>query len=66
MKIIQNEIMGFRCTNSLKQNLIEIADASDMHVSQVIRMACAELAFRRSQTGKKQARAWLTQTRAHM
>jgi predicted transcriptional regulator len=66
MKIIQNEIMGFRCTNSLKQNLIEIADASDMHVSQVIRMACAELAFRRSQTGEKQARAWLTQTRAPM
>ena len=66
MKIIQNEAIAFRCTNSLKQKLLEIADASDMHVSQVIRMACAELAFRRSQTGKKQARPWLMQTRAPM
>lgn len=59
MKIIQNEIMGFRCTNSLKQKLMEIAEASDMHVSQVIRMACAELAFRKVQTGENQQRQWL-------
>ncbi len=59
MKIIQNEIMGFRCTNSMKQKLLEIADASNMHVSQVIRMACAELAFRKAQTGEKHQREWL-------
>lgn len=59
MKIIQNEIVGFRCTNSLKQKLMDIAEASDMHVSQVIRMACAELALRKAQTDEKHQREWL-------
>ena len=39
--------------NTLKERLNEIALNSDMHVSQVVRMACAELVFRRSQTGTK-------------
>lgn len=52
MRVIQNEMVAFRCPNTLKQRLNEIALSSDMHVSQVVRMACAELVFRRSQTGK--------------
>lgn len=39
------------CANTLKERLTEIALTSDLHVSQVVRMACAELVFRRSQTG---------------
>ena len=53
MRIIQNEMVAFRCPNTLKERLNEIALNSDMHVSQVVRMACAELVFRRSQTGMK-------------
>jgi antitoxin component of RelBE/YafQ-DinJ toxin-antitoxin module len=53
MRIIQNEMVAFRCPNTLKERLNEIALNSDMHVSQVVRMACAELVFRRSQTGTK-------------
>lgn len=51
MRVIQNEFVAFRCPNALKERLNEIALTSDMHVSQVVRMACAELVFRRSQTG---------------
>lgn len=51
MRVIQNEMVAFRCPNTLKERLNEIALNSDMHVSQVVRMACAELVFRRSQTG---------------
>lgn len=53
MRVIQNEMVAFRCPNTLKVRLNEIALNSDMHVSQVVRMACAELVFRRSQTGTK-------------
>ena len=53
MRVIQNEMVAFRCPNTLKDRLNEIALASDMHVSQVVRMACAELVQRRSQTGTK-------------
>ena len=53
MRVIQNEMVAFRCPNTLKERLNEIALNSDMHVSQVVRMACAELVFRRSQTGTK-------------
>ena len=53
MRVIQNEMVAFRCPNTLKERLNEIALNSDMHVSQVVRMACAELVFRRSQTGMK-------------
>ena len=53
MRIIQNEMVAFRCPNTLKERLNEIALNSDMHVSQVVRMACAELVFRRSQAGKR-------------
>lgn len=51
MRVIQNEMVAFRCPNTLKDRLNEIALASHMHVSQVVRMACAELVQRRSQTG---------------
>ena len=54
MRVIQNEMVAFRCPNTLKERLNEIALTSDMHVSQVVRMACAELVFRRSQTGMKE------------
>ena len=53
MRVIQNQMVAFRCPNTLKQRLNEIAMTSDMHISQVVRMACAELVHRRSQTGKK-------------
>lgn len=53
MRVIQNEMVAFRCPNTLKERLNEIALTSDMHVSQVVRMACAELVFRRSQTGTR-------------
>ena len=52
MRVIQNEMVAFRCPNTLKDRLNEIALASDMHVSQVVRIACAELVIRRSATGK--------------
>lgn len=52
MRVIQNEMVAFRCPNTLKERLNEIALASDMHVSQVVRIACAELVVRRSQTGR--------------
>lgn len=51
MRVIQNETVAFRCPNTLKERLNEIALISDMHVSQVVRIACAELVHRRSQTG---------------
>ncbi len=50
MRVIQNEMVAFRCPNTLKERLNQIALASDMHVSQLVRMACAEFVFRRSQT----------------
>ena len=53
MRVIQNEMVAFRCPNTLKERLNEIALTSDMHVSQVVRMACAEFVFRQSQTGMK-------------
>jgi hypothetical protein len=53
MRVIQNEMVAFRCPNTLKERLNEIALTSDMHVSQVVRMACAELVYRRSQTSMK-------------
>jgi hypothetical protein len=53
MRVIQNEMVAFRCPNTLKERLTEIALASDMHVSQVVRMACTELVFKRLQTGTK-------------
>ena len=53
MRVIQNEIVAFRCPNTLKERLNEIALASDMHVSQLVRIACAELVSRRSVTGIK-------------
>ena len=53
MRVIQNEMVAFRCPNTLKERLNQIAVNSDMHVSQVVRMACAELVHRRSQTGTK-------------
>ena len=52
MRVIQNEMMAFRCPNMLKERLDEIALASDMHVSQVVRMACVELVVRRAATGE--------------
>ena len=51
MRIIQNEMLAFRCPNTLKERLIEIAMISDMHLSQLVRQACAEFVQRRSQTG---------------
>ena len=53
MRVIQNEMVAFRCPNTLKERMKEIALNSDMHVSQVVRIACAELVFRRSQTSVK-------------
>jgi hypothetical protein len=53
MRVIQNEMVAFRCPNTLKERLNEIALASDMHVSQLVRIACIELVSRRSATGKK-------------
>lgn len=53
MRVIQNEVVAFRCPNTLKERLNEIALSSDMHVSQLVRMACVELVHRRSQTGIK-------------
>lgn len=53
MRVIQNEMVAFRCPNTLKERLSEIAIASDMHVSQLVRIACAELVSRRSATGIK-------------
>ena len=52
MRIIQNEMLAFRCPNTLKERLIEIAMGSDMHLSQLVRQACAELVHRWSQTGE--------------
>ena len=52
MRVIQNEMVAFRCPNTLKERLNEIALASDMHVSQVVRIACAERVVRRSETGR--------------
>jgi hypothetical protein len=54
MRVIQNEMVAFRCPNTLKERLNELALTSDMHVSQVVRMACAELVYRRTQTGMKE------------
>ncbi len=53
MRVIQNEMVAFRCPNTLKERLNEIAIASDMHVSQLVRIACAELVSRRSATSIK-------------
>lgn len=53
MRVIQNEMVAFRCPNTLKERLNQIALASDMHVSQLVRMACADFVFRRSQTSMK-------------
>lgn len=50
MRVIQNELVAFRCPNALKERLNEFAVKSDMHVSQVVRMACAELVYKRSAT----------------
>jgi len=53
MRVIQNEMVAFRCPNTLKERLNEIALASDMHVSQLVRIACAELVSSRSATGRR-------------
>ena len=53
MRIIQNDVLAFRCSNNLKEQLNEIALATDMHVSQIVRIACLELVNRSSLTFKK-------------
>lgn len=43
MRLIHNQFVGFRCPNVLRQTLEEIAVDNDMHLSQVIRVACMNL-----------------------
>jgi hypothetical protein len=43
VRLIHNQFVGFRCPNVLRQTLEEIAVDNDMHLSQVIRVACSNL-----------------------
>lgn len=49
VRIIQNQTIAFRCSISLKEQLQLIAMATDVHMSQVIRRACAELVIKAQQ-----------------
>jgi hypothetical protein len=43
MRVIQNSNLAFRCPNSLKQKLVIHAEQSDVHVSELVRVACVDL-----------------------
>lgn len=43
MRTIHNETVSFRCPNQLKERLQTYGEVNDLHLSQVIRRACAEL-----------------------
>jgi hypothetical protein len=57
MRVIQNDVLAFRCSGKLKKQLNEIAVSSDLHVSQLVRMACVEFVNRSSETGKNARQA---------
>ena len=42
MRLIQNDIIAFRCPNSLKEKLEIFAEENDLHVSAIIRKACSD------------------------
>jgi len=43
MRVIQNELVSFRCPNVLRERLEEYAVINDLHLSQVVRQACVNL-----------------------
>lgn len=43
MRTIQNEFISFRCPNTLREQLETIAARSDLHLSHLIRIACAQI-----------------------
>jgi hypothetical protein len=51
MRTIQNEFISFRCPNTLREQLETIATRSDMHLSHLIRIACAQIVRDASETG---------------
>ena len=51
MRTIQNEFISFRCPNTLREQLETIATRSDMHLSHLTRIACAQIVRDASETG---------------
>jgi hypothetical protein len=52
VRLIHNQFVGFRCPNVLRQTLEEIAVDNDLHLSQVIRLACSNLVRSSNDTRK--------------
>lgn len=51
MRTIQNEFISFRCPNTLREQLETIAEKSDLHLSHLIRIACAQIVRDAAETG---------------
>ena len=51
MRIIQNEFISFRCPNTLREQLETLAQQSDLHLSHLIRIACAQIVREAAETG---------------
>ena len=51
MRVIQNEFISFRCPNTLREQLETIAENSDLHLSHLIRIACAQIVREAAETG---------------
>ena len=51
MRTIQNEFISFRCPNTLREQLETIAARSDLHLSHLIRIACAQIVRETAERG---------------
>ena len=51
MRNIQTSNVNFRCTDWLRERLTAFAEANDLHVSAVIRGACADFLRREAPIG---------------
>ncbi len=51
MRTIQNEFISFRCPNTLREQLETIAEKSDLHLSHLIRIACAQIVREAAERG---------------
>lgn len=65
MKTIKNEVVTFRCTNDLKDRIIEYGYDNELDMSEVIRRACNALVKRRQpppDPSSNSSRLWTART----
>ena len=65
MRQIQNTIITFRCTNDLKERLVDYGYDHELHVSQIIRRACNDLLLQDNRRPRVPPREWLAAKSNH-